>query len=73
MPLLLRSNIHIFNIYIDRGLFPGVFKITTVVPLHKKDNRRLAQDYRSILLLPSLSKILESIMKNRLTFSPELT
>ena len=37
-----------------------------VIPVHKKENATLAENYRPISLLPCLSKLLEKIVYNRL-------
>ena len=49
------------------GIFPGKLKIAKVIPLFKKDDRRLNMDnYRPISILPAISKIFERVVYNQL-------
>ena len=57
---------YIFNLSLSNGIFPNVFKIAKVIPIHKKDDQTHVTNYRPILLLPSISKVLEKIMNKRL-------
>ena len=43
-------------------MFPDSWKYANVKPIHKKGNRQLKSDYRSISLLPICEKILEKII-----------
>ena len=52
----------IFNMSFTSGTFPSALKITKVVPVHKKDSKLDFSNYRPILLLSNLDKILEKIM-----------
>ena len=38
---------------------PGDWKLANVVPVHKKGDKELAENYRPISLLPIVSKVLE--------------
>ena len=57
---------HIFNLSLKSGDFITHFKHAKVIPVHKKENATLAENYRPISLLPCLSKLLEKIVYNRL-------
>ena len=57
---------NIFNKSLSQGIFPDLFKIAKVNPIFKKDNPHEISNYRPISLLPSISKILEKIVYNRL-------
>lgn len=57
---------HIINNSLRFGVFPDKLKVAVVKPLHKKGNTLLFENYRPISLLPSFSKIFESVMCNRL-------
>jgi len=48
------------------GVFPGRFRYAIVLPIHKKGDKSIKSNYRPIFLLLSSSKILETIMLNRL-------
>ena len=57
---------HIFNHSLATGNFPENLKRAVVTPLYKKDDPTNINNYRPISLLPIISKILETIVKNRL-------
>ena len=52
----------IFNQLIQQGVFPEYMKIAEVVPLHKGGDESYCNNYRSISLLITISKILEKII-----------
>ena len=47
---------------LNTGIFPEKLKIAKVIPIHKKGSLNDISNYRSIALLPSISKILEKII-----------
>ena len=55
-----------FAFVFEQGVFPQILKMAKVVPIFKSGNRSFASNYRPISLLPSLSKVLEKLVKNRL-------
>ena len=57
---------HIFNHSLSQGVFPDLLKIAKVNPIFKKDDPNEISNYRPISLLPSISKVLEKIVYNRL-------
>ena len=57
----------IFNLSIEHGVFPKKMKIPIVIPVHKKDDTEDCNNYRSISLLPNISKLFEKLIKNRLS------
>ena len=57
---------HIFNISLLQGVFPDRMKIAKVAPVYKKGDPKMFANYRPISVLPSLSKILERIVYNKL-------
>lgn len=57
----------LFNQSIHSGVFPDSLKIAKVIPVYKKGDKRLLDNYRPISILPALSKIFERIMFNQLT------
>lgn len=66
-PVLLKPLIHIINESFLTGVFPDDLKIAKVIPLFKKGNKHVIENYRPISLLSSVSKIFELILKNRIT------
>ena len=56
----------IYKSCLDRGKFPQEEKITNVVPVHKKNDKHLVENYRPISLLPICGKIFERILYNSL-------
>ena len=56
----------ILNCYLTAGIFPIKLKLAKVVPSFKKGPTDQSTNYRPISLLPSLSKVCERIICNRL-------
>ena len=56
----------IFKSCIESGKFPIEWKKANVVPVHKKNNKQLIENYRPISLLPVCGKILERIIYNKM-------
>ena len=57
----------IFNCCIENGIFPELLKISKVIPLFKSGAKSEVNNYRSISLLPVLSKVYEKILHKRIT------
>ena len=57
----------IINQSLESGIFPDKLKIAKVVPIYKKSNEHLLENYRPISVLPSMSKVLERVMHNQLS------
>lgn len=56
--------IEVLNDWLQQGLFPDVFKIGQMVPVFKIGEKHDRNNYRPVM--PCMSKILETIIKNRL-------
>ena len=56
----------VINQMLSNGIFPDDLKIAKVIPLFKKGDQSLLNNYRPISLLPSISKILERIIFNQI-------
>ena len=48
---------HIVNLSIQQAVFPSLYKIAKVIPLHKKADPLLPQNYRPVAILCILSKV----------------
>ena len=57
---------YVCNMSLQEGLFPDELKIANVIPLYKCDDPKLFNNYRPVSVLPSVSKVFERIMYNRL-------
>ena len=53
---------NIVNQTLSTGIFPDRLEIAKVIPIYKKGDSLLAENYRPISLLSSLSKIFEKVM-----------
>jgi hypothetical protein len=56
----------IINQSLTSGIFPDALKIAKVIPLFKKDDSTIVNNYRPISLLPVLSKVLEKVVHKQL-------
>jgi Notch-like protein len=57
----------ICNRMLSQSTFPDRLKYATVMPLHKKGDRRNMSNYRLVSLLTSFSKIFETVMLTRIS------
>ena len=58
-PLKVGVNIIFINC-LRRGIFPEIWKHANVVPVHKKKEKNVKENYRPISLLPIFGKIPEN-------------
>jgi len=58
---------YIYYYSLHTGIFPDRLKIAVVKPLHKKGDKFTISNYRPISLSPTLAKIFEKAMYNRLS------
>lgn len=59
--------VHIFNLAIDKGVFPTAMKRSRVSVIYKSGDKNDARNYRPISVVPVFSKGLEKILSFRLT------
>ena len=52
----------IFQNCLHHGIFPETWKRANVVPVHKKNEKNLKENYRPISLLPIFGKILKKLI-----------
>lgn len=57
---------HIINRSLMTGMIPNQLKIARIIPIYKTSDHKLLKNYRPISLLPSLSKIYEKVMSNKI-------
>ena len=58
--------LHIINLSFSQGVFPDELKLAKVLPLFKNGDKMLINNYRPVSILPSLSKIYEKLMYDKL-------
>ena len=56
----------IFQNILNESVYPDVWKLANVTPIHKKDDKQLVKNYRPISLLPICGKIFKKIIFNNL-------
>ena len=56
----------IINQCLTTGIFPDKQKIGKIIPVYKKGNNKLTNNYRPISLLPSISRIFETAIYSQL-------
>lgn len=63
---ILRPLVYLVNLSVSTGIFPECLKRAIVIPIHKKGDPSLVENYRPISLLSIFSKILEKIVHCRI-------
>lgn len=56
---------HIVNFAFTSSTFPRAWKLSKVLPVHKKSRLRRLEDFRPISILPCLSKVFEILTKEQ--------
>ena len=57
---------HLFNLTLTSSVIPTEWKMHQIVPVFKSGDRSLVQNYRPISLLCNVSKVLESIIHDKI-------
>ena len=65
-PAIIQPLLYIINLSLSTGVVPDKLKLAKVIPIYKKGEHSLPQNYRPISLLSIFHKILEKIMAKRL-------
>ena len=63
---LLKPLIILFENSIKSSFYPDIWKRSNIIPVHKKNDKQLVNNYRPISLLPIFGKILEKIIFNKI-------
>jgi len=65
-PFIIEPLTFVINRCLQAGVFPEVLKLAEVTPIYKSGDVNQPTSYRPISILPVISKIMESIIKNKL-------
>ena len=57
---------NLLNAVFSSGVYPKIWKLSHISPIHKKGSKAEMSNYRPISILPTLSKITESVIHSRL-------
>jgi hypothetical protein len=57
---------HIYNLSLNSGVFPDLWKTAEVKPLHKKADKYDMYNYKTVSIIPVFAKLLERLMYNRM-------
>ena len=66
-PLIAPIISDIFDSSMREGVFPKILKLARVIPIHKSKNRKVISNFRPISILSTTAKIIETIMKDRVS------
>ncbi|CAG2241242.1 unnamed protein product [Mytilus edulis] len=72
-PFIASPLTYIFNRMIDTGIYPSLLKNAKVTPVFKDGDKLLATNYRPISVLPTLSKLIERHVSNKMLSINRLT
>jgi len=59
---------HIYNLSLNSGVFPDIWKTAKVKPLYKKGDKYDMKNYRPISIIHVFAKLLERLTYNRISF-----
>ena len=65
-PVIIKPLTLLINQGLNTGIFADKLKIAKVIPIYKKGDPQLFENYRPISLLPTISKVLEKIIHKQL-------
>ena len=56
----------LFNISVFQKKYPSMLKVARVIPIHKKGDAQILNNFRPISILPPLNKIFEKLIYKRM-------
>ncbi|KAL1394814.1 hypothetical protein pipiens_011694 [Culex pipiens pipiens] len=56
----------LFNESLRQGVFPAMWKVASITPIHKSESTKKVENYRPISILNCLAKVLEKVVYERL-------
>ena len=65
-PILCAPITLIVNQSLNTGIFPDNLKQAKIIPIFKKEDNHIIENYRPISILPSISKIIERVVHNQI-------
>lgn len=65
-PIILNILVHIYNVCIEKGVFPSTWKNSLVIPIPKVNNPTGFHHLRPVSILPAISKIFEKILERQI-------
>ena len=71
-PLFKTTLLSIFNIILAQGYFPKAWSVGLIIPVFKKGDPNMPENYRGITLLSCMGKLFTSIVNQRLNHWAEL-
>ena len=63
--LLIKPLTFLFKTSVRSSHYPDIWKKSNIIPVHKKNDKRLVNNYRPISLLPVFGKLFEKIIFNK--------
>ena len=64
--LLVKPITYIYNVSFSSGVMPDIWKIAKVIPIFKKGDKTIPDNYRPISLLSCFEKIMEKLLAKRI-------
>ena len=65
---LIKPLTFLFKTSVRSSHYPDIWKKSSIIPVHKKNDKRLVNNYRPISLLPVFGKIFEKIFEKLITY-----
>ena len=57
---------YLVNKCFENSVFPNCLKKDVIIPLYKKGDPKVAENYRPISLLPTIGKLIEKLLRKRM-------
>lgn len=66
-PSIIQKILVLFNKSLASGIFPDIWKVAYIQPIHKKGDKNLVTNYRPISILSALPKLLDKLVCEKLS------